>query len=215
MKFRKILVTSLFTILFLSLAGNMLFLDFGTKAVEAVLDYIPIKWALITLGDYDYYRVTAKNPTQKVENWIYSRGVPYDEFPDGNIEAPTDTPSAGQYPLQYANGSIRYQVIVLVQKGVTLPSITNKDYILWAVGNGTNAVVFGWAAKSIPELLGLTEADVIQRRDVNVKYLECTVLKTFNDGVVEYEKDAFVNMTDYYTCFPKYITARIKPFGLI
>jgi len=160
---------------------------------------IPIKWALITLGDYNYYyRLPQFNPTQKTENWIQSRGVPYDEFPDDLIEAPTNNPSPGKYPLQNADGSIRYQVIVLVQWG-TSPRVTNKEYILWAVGNGTNAIIFGFAAKSIPELLGLKEEDVIIKSSGNHIYLECTVLKTFNDGLVEYKEGDIEKMTDYYT----------------
>ena len=100
MKFRKISAASLFTIVFLSLAGNMLLLNFGTKVVATAPDYIPIKWALIVLGEFDYYHYPPmKNAIQKVEHWIQSEGVPYDIIPENSIETPSDTPTADKYPL--------------------------------------------------------------------------------------------------------------------
>jgi len=89
MKFRKILVASLLTILFLSLAGNIWFLNFGAEVMEvteAVPDYIPIKWALIVLGEFDYNNhPPGFIAIQKVEHWIQSEGVPYDIIEDNNI----------------------------------------------------------------------------------------------------------------------------------
>lgn len=68
-----------------------------------------------------------------------------------------------------------------------------------AVGNGSSAVVFGFAAKSIPELFGLKSEEIRIKSSSNCFYLECEVLRTFNDGIVEYRKGNIENLTDYYT----------------
>ena len=166
------------------------------KKVEAYgSDTTPIKWAIITLGGYNYYnRKVQFSTSQKVENYVYKHGVPYDEFPDDDMEAPTDTPSAGKYPLQHTNGTIRYQVIVLTQYG-QMWSVANKSYILWAAGNGTNVVIFGWAARYIPELFGLTSGDITTTEQYPTS-ANATIFETFNDGLVEYEQDSTV-IQDY------------------
>jgi len=40
------------------------------------MHYIPIKWVLIVLGNFDYYKYPGFNAIQKVEHWIQSEGVP-------------------------------------------------------------------------------------------------------------------------------------------
>jgi len=200
MKFRKILVVNLLTILFLSLAGNALFSDFGIKVVEAVPNYTPIKWALIVLGGFDYYKDSpGGNAIQKAEHWIQSEGVPYDIIEDDNIEAPTDTPTYGKYPLQYANGTIRYGVFVIVTNDFKESTAAiNVNHIYWAVDNGTNAIIFGVAAKHVPELLNVTANDVSYFIDYFITTINYTVLKDFSDGIEEFTAG------NYSITFPNY-----------
>jgi hypothetical protein len=151
--------------------------------------YVPIKWAEIVLGGFDYYKhPPGRNTIQKVEHWIQSRGIPYDVIDDDNIEAPTDKPSHGKYPLQYANGTIRYQVIVIVLNDLADSSAVNVNYIYWAVGNGTNAVIFGTAAKFVPELLNISPTDVSWFLDTKITKINCLIHKSYSDGIIEYQK---------------------------
>jgi len=200
MKFRKILVANLLTILFLSLAGNILLSDFGIKAVEVVPDYIPIKWALIVLGGFDYYKdPPVYNAIQKAEHWIQSEGVPYDIIEDDNIETPIDTPASGEYPLQYANGTIRYEVFVVIMNNYEETNATNVNYIYWAVGNGTNTVIFGEAAKCVPELLNITANDVSYFIDYFITTINYSVLKGFSDGIEEFPAGNYnIEFPNYY-----------------
>jgi hypothetical protein len=182
------------TILLLSAVGCTSSINLGIT-IEVALDYFPIKWAEIVLGGFDYYKhPPGRNAIQKVEHWIQSRGVPYDIIEDDNLEAPTDTPSQGKYPLQYANGTIRYQVIVVLMNNHTDTSaVVNTSYIYWAVGNGTNAVIFGTVAKYVPELLSISPTDVSYFFDTKITQINCTIHKTFNDGIIEYQQG--VNQT--------------------
>jgi len=190
-RFRKLFVACFLAMLLLSLAGNI---RFGIKTAEADSgNYVPIKWALIVLGGYDYYAMHSWNPIQRVEGWLYGRGVPYDLFQDDDVEAPNDNPSAGKYSLQYANGSLRYQVLVLIPNTHDDTSAVNTNYIYWAVGNGTNAVILGTAAKLVPDLLGISTSEVTYIQDFSTPYgVNCTVTKTFNDGIKEYTQGSVV-----------------------
>jgi len=190
MKFRKTLGACLLILLFLSLAGNIGFLNSGTKAVEAFPEYVPIKWALIVLGGFDYYKhPPGSNAIQKAEHWIQSEGVPYDIIEDSNIEVPTDIPTSGKYPLQYANGTIRYGVFVIIMNTYLDASAVNTNHICCAVGNGTNAIVFGMAAKYMPVLLDISPNDVSYIEDYSIYKINCTIHKTFSDGIIEYQQD--------------------------
>jgi len=166
-------------------------------------DYTPIKWAVIILGGWDYYFAATHNPIQKLRNYIHSRGVPFDLFQDDDIEAPTDTPSAGKYPLQYANGTIRYQVIILQFNHWQDTDYVNKDYILHAVGNGTNVVLLGHVLRYFPELMGLTADDIIYDWVDSFVTLSVYVAKTFDDGVKEFVQGTNLTMGDtsrYISC---------------
>jgi hypothetical protein len=160
------------------------------KASSTIGD--PIKWAVIIMGGYDYYRNPTYNAIQRIEKVMQGRGVPFDLFPDTNITFPTDTPSYDKYPLQYANGSLRYQVIVVLLDWVMNTNGTNQKYIYWAVGNGTNSVIFSRAAQVVPDLLGIKQKDVgfIWAQ----KKVSCNVSKTFNDGIEEYTSGSIIQM---------------------
>jgi hypothetical protein len=189
MKFRKVLVASLLTILFLNSAVNISFSNSGINVVDVVSEYVPIKWALIVLGGFNYYTDTSQsNAIQKAEHWIQSEGVPYDVIEDDNIDAPTDTPTLGNYSLQYANGTIKYGVFVIIMNNHADTTSANVNYIYWAVGNGTEAVIFGMAAKYVPSLLNISSTDVKLDVDWTITKIDCSVKKTFSDGIIEYEQ---------------------------
>jgi len=200
MKLQRISVASMLTMLLLSLAGNILPINSGMMTEEVALDYVPIKWAEIVLGGFDYYKhPPGYNAIQKVEHWIQSRGVPYDIIEDDSLEAPTDIPSDGKHPLQYANGTIRYQVIVITMNHYTDNSAVNINYIYWAVGNGTNAVIFGMAAKYVPALLNISATDVSKVHDSGINQINCTIHKTFSDGIIEYQQNTNQTIDRIYT----------------
>ena len=203
MEFRKILVANLLVIILLfSLVGSILFLECRVKAVDAYLDndYVPIKWALIVLGGFEYYKhPPGFNAIQKVEHWIESEGVPYDIIEDDNIEAPTNTPTSSKYPLQYANGTIRYGVFVIIMNQQSDTSAVNIDYIYRAVGNGTNSIIFGTAAKYVPTLLDISQGDVSYFVDYGITQINCAIHKTFSDGIIEYQQDTIETINNSYS----------------
>jgi len=181
MKWKKFAVLMLATVL-LGSAGNFWI---SLSEVKAELDtYIPIKWAVIVMGGYNYYRDLTLNAIQRSEKIMQGRGVPYDLIPDVDIVAPIDDPPPGKYSLQYANGSLRYQAIILILDWWNNPIGVNQDYIYWAVDNGTNAVIFDRVAQVVPNLLNITFADV--GFVWALKDTVCTVNKTFNDEIKEY-----------------------------
>jgi hypothetical protein len=189
MRFGKILIPCLLSLLLLSSAENISSFNSGTQVAYPVSDYIPIKWALVVLGGFDYFKnPPGQNAIQKVEHWIESVGVPYDIIKDDDIEAPTDAPLAGRYPLQYANGTTRYGVLVIIMNNHTDTTAANSNYIYWAVGNGTNAVIFGTAAQCVPVLLDISPSSVSLIADYQIIQINCTVLKTFSDGIIEYDE---------------------------
>lgn len=190
-RFTRSFVACFLAMLLLGSAGNT---QFGMKTAEADSgSYVPIKWALIILGGYDYYAPHSWNPIQRVEGWVYSRGAPYDLFQDDDIESPTDTPSTGNYPLQYANGSLRYQVLVLIPNSHDDISAVKTKYIHWAVGNGTNTVIFGTAARLVPDLLGISASEVTYFQDYSTPYgVNCTITKSFNDEIKEYTQGSVI-----------------------
>jgi len=162
-------------------------------------DYVPIKWGMIILGGYDYYAKHSFNPIQRVERYVQARGVPYDLFQDDDVEAPTDNPSSGKYPLQYANGSLRYQVLVLIVNSHLDSSAISVNYIYSAIGKGTNAVVFGVAAKFVPELFGISPSEVTYIEDYSTPYgVNVSIKKTFDDGIKKYSSDSVVNISAPY-----------------
>ena len=57
---------------------------------------IPIKWAVIVMGGYNYYRSLTYNAIQRIEKVMQGRGVPYDLFKDDEIVMPTDSPPIGK-----------------------------------------------------------------------------------------------------------------------
>lgn len=167
-------------------------------------DFISIKWGLIVLGGYDYYAKHSFNPIQRVERYIQARGVPYDLFQDDDIEAPTNNLTAGKYSLQYANGSTRYQVLVLIINSHRDSSAINVNYIYSAIGNGTNAVIFGMAAKFVPQLLGILPSEVTYFEDYRTPYgVNISVKETFDDGIKRYERGSVVNITAPYYAHTK------------
>lgn len=96
-KFQAFMLVTLFIIIVsdakINSSNVSAYLGADINSIQSFSGKVPIKWALITLGEYDYYyRLPQFNPTQKTENWIQSRGVPYDEFPDDLIEAPQTIP---------------------------------------------------------------------------------------------------------------------------
>jgi hypothetical protein len=162
-------------------------------------DYVSIKWALLVFGGFDYFmHPPTNNAIQKVEHWIQSVGVPYDIIDDDNIEAPTDTPLAGKYPLQYANGTVRYGVFVIIMNNYRDTTAVNSNYICWAVSNGTNAVIFGTAAKCVPALLYISASDVSYFVDYSSDQINCTIRKTFSDGIIEYQQGTNQTIHGYY-----------------
>jgi len=115
-------------------------------------------------------------------------------FQDDDVEAPTDLPSSGKYPLQYANGSLRYQILVLIVNSRYDSSAINTNYIYSSVASGTNAVVFGVAAKLVPELLGISASEV-SLLEFGSGGVTCSVTKTFNDGIKTYASGSNVDIT--------------------
>ena len=188
--------------LLLALAGSSLSPDLEAEVqVHSTLspDYVPIKWGLIVLGNFDYYRCPpTANAIQKTEHWIQSEGVPYDIIEDDHIMAPSDTSAFGEYPLQYSDGTVRYGVFVIIMNYFTDFSSTNVQYVCSAVGNGTNAVIFGEAAKYVSELLNVTAQSVSYFTDYSLKTIDFDVLKSFNDGIEEYSPG------NYNITFPNY-----------
>jgi len=149
-------------------------------------DYVPIKWAVIITGGFDYYRNGwwSYNTIQRLENYMRGRGVPYDLIRDSDLESARNTPSPGKYPLQFADGTPRYQVLVLQTNSYSSVAVANKNIILQAVQSGTNAVLFGKALKVFPELFGLSSSEVLSDDWPTDKFLTVNVAKDFDDGVV-------------------------------
>jgi len=153
----------------------------------------PLKWALIVLGGYNYYEKQEINAIQRVEHWIQSRGVPYDLFSDDDIQAPTDTPSLGKYPLQYSNNNIRYQVLVIIANSYQDSSAVNVNYIYSAVQSGSNAVVFSTAIRMVPNLFGVSGSI-----STASGAFSCNILKSFDDGIQPYSQGNTVNIPNSY-----------------
>ncbi len=172
-------------------------LEVGINSVKADPDTpddrVPIEWAVVIVGGYNYYRDLSYNAIQRIEKIMQGRGVPYNVFQDDDISAPADNPPAGKYALQYANGSLKYQVIVLICDYDLSDSATvNQIYIDWAVGNGTNAVLFNRVAEALPELLRLTAGDIDwSYGGVLTSNIVC---KTFNDGIKEYAEGSIISL---------------------
>lgn len=193
MKARKFYICLSLALIYLTLLGNF-FPRIGIKTANASSESrIPIKWAVIVMGGYNYYRDLTYNAIQRIEKIMQGRGVSYDLFEDDAIVAPADNPPSGKYALQYANGTLKYQVLVLLfdyessdETGV------NQTYIYWAVGNGTNAVLFNRVARAVPALLKLTPNDV--GWDWRVVITSHQVNKTFNDGIKEYIQGSNITM---------------------
>jgi hypothetical protein len=169
-------------------------------------DYTPIKWAVIITGGFDYYRSNSYwscNTIQRLENYMQGRGVPYDLISDIDLESARDTPSPGKYPLQFANGTMRYQTIVLQTNSYSSVVVANKDIILQAVRSGTNAVLFGKALKAFPELFGLRTEEVLSDDWPTDTFLSVNVTKAFDDGVETYAEGTQISMgahTKYVEC---------------
>ncbi|UCG37045.1 MAG: hypothetical protein JSV64_01865, partial [Candidatus Bathyarchaeota archaeon] len=160
---------------------------------QSLGDQLPIKWAVIIMGGYDYYRDLPYNAIQRIEKIMQGRGVPYDVFQDDDIIAPADNPPSDKHALQYSNGTLRYQVIVLLFDFDPSDSTgVNQIYIDWAVGNGTNAVLFSKVAMAVPELLGLTASDVAWSYGGAIT--SNIVYKTFNDGIKEYTEGSAITL---------------------
>jgi len=175
------------------LLGNLLpTIKIGT-ANASQGDYTPLKWAVIIMGGYNYYRDLTYNAIQRAEKIMQGRGVPYDLFRDDDIAAPSDNPPLGKHSLQYANGTLKYQVLVLLfDYEPTDDSGINQNYIYWAVGNGTNAVLFNRVARAVPALLRLVPSDV--RWDWSVLTTSHEVYETFNDENKEYAAGSTVTL---------------------
>jgi len=161
--------------------------------------YAPADWAIIALGGYDYYAPHSTNSIQRVEGYLQARGVPYDVMQDDDIEAPADTPSPGKYALQWADGSPRYQVLVLIANSRHDQTATNVNHVYSAIDNSTSAVVFGWAARMVPELLGLSPSDVSFFEDYRTPYsVDCNVKRTLDDGLKTYSAGSKITVTGPY-----------------
>lgn len=167
---------------------------------------IPIKWAVIVMGGYNYYRDLTYNAIQRIEKIMMGRGVPYDLFQDDAIVAPIDSPPSGKYALQYTNGTPRYQVLVLLMDYEPSDDTgVNQNYIYWAVGNGTNIVLFNKVIRAVPALLRLARSDISW--DWSVVTTSHTVYRTFNDGIREYIAGSAVTLgatLQFHTVFHKY-----------
>jgi hypothetical protein len=190
----------------LILAEGLVAIQMGIRTANARTDGpIPLKWGVVIMGGYNYYRDLTYNAIQRIENIMQGRGVPYDLFPDYAIVAPTDTPPLGNYSLQYANGTLRYQVLILLcdyePSGV---AGVNQNYIYWAVGNGTNVVLFNRVAQAVPALLNLASGDI--RWDWELATTNHLVMKTFNDGIREYDQGSNITLgatLQYHTIIQK------------
>jgi len=172
--------------------GNSLW--FMVNWAEASSDgYVPIKWAVVVMGGYNYYRDLSFNAIQRMEKFMQGRGVPYDLLRDEDIVGPADTPLPGKHSLQYTNGDLKYQVVILLFDYERVDNTgEGQDYIRWAVGNGTSAVLFNKVAMAIPDLLGLDSGDVAWAwqsvRTTNVVY------RTFDDGVKAFTDGSTVSL---------------------
>jgi hypothetical protein len=191
---QKLLLAWICSLVFIGLFASL------AQRVVAASDYVPIKWGIIVFGNFDYYKHPPRqNAIQKAEHWVQSEGVPYDIIEDDGIEAPTDSPAPGKHPLQYTNGRIRYGAFVIIMNYYTDTSAQNVNYICWAVGNGTNVVIFGMAGKYVPELLGVSANDVSYFADYGITSVNCTILETFSDGNIEYQEGTIetINLAYY------------------
>lgn len=179
-------------LILLILAGSLATTEL--KAVIADADgFIPIKWAVVVMGGYDYYRDPTYNAIQRIEKIMQGRGVPYDLFQDDAIVAPTDTPPAGKYSLQHTNGTIKYQVLILLFDYEPWDTTgVNQNYIYWAVSNGTNAVLFDRVARAVPALLDLNASDIDW--DWLVTTTSHLVMKTFSDGIKNYTEGSIITL---------------------
>ena len=199
MKDERIAVGCLVLVIFLSLGSSI-----PTTRVPlafSAADYIPLKWGLIVLGNFEYYKYPpGQNAIQKTEHWIQSEGVPYDVIDNHAIQGPTDTPALGMYPLQYSNGKLRYGIFIIIMNNFKDSKAVNVNYIYWAVGNGTNAVIMGEAAKYVPELLNVTSTNVSYFIDYSITSINYNVLREFDDGIEKYALgDCNVTFPNYYT----------------
>ena len=158
---------------------------------------VPIKWAVIITGGFDYYRSSlywSYNTIQRLENYMQGRGTPYDLIKDTDLESARDTASPGKYPLQFANGTLRYQVLVLQTNSYSSLAVANKETILQAISSGANAVLFGKALKVFPELFDLKTAEVLTQNWPTRTTLSINVTKSFDDGIEEYTEDTEITM---------------------
>jgi hypothetical protein len=170
-----------------------------TDMNDSDIQYLPIKWALIVLGGSELYEhPPGTNSVQKVEHWIQSRGVPYDIVCEENIEEPTDMPTCGKYPLQYANGTIRYAVFVIITKSHNGISRIEPTYVYEAVSNGTNAVVFGTALKYVPLLLNASSDSVSYFADYGINQINCVIDREFSDGIITYHQGTAETLNGSY-----------------
>jgi len=153
---------------------------------------VPVKWGIIVMGGFNYYRDLTYNAIQRVEKIVQGKGIPYDLIPDADIVGPSDNTSNEKYSLQLLNGTSRYQVIILLLDWWDVSKVSNRDYIYWAVGNGTNAVIFDRAAQVVPGLLGLNSTEV--NFSWEEKYITCKVDRAFNDGIKNYGEGSKINI---------------------
>jgi len=115
------------------------------------LTRVHLKWALVIVGGYDYHANPELNVVQQFENILRGMGVPYDTFRDDELQ---------QGSLQFGNGTLRYQALVLVPNGPKGSEFVKARYLTSAVATGTNTLIFGTALKAVPELLGLSPSDI-------------------------------------------------------
>jgi len=177
------------------LVGSIATLRFEfIRAVDANLGgEVPIKWALIVLGGFNYYATINSagiDPIQKVSNWLYSKGVPYDIIPDDNLTSPSDAPGANKFSLQYANSIIKYQVLVVIPNSHSETGASNANLIYSAVGNGSNVAMFDMAPKLLPSLMGFSSSEVSRVFNTSLPYgLNVTVANPFSDGNLFYAEN--------------------------
>jgi len=186
MRIRKKIISILMLSFFTTLTYSLIL---PTIVKADINNYTPLKFAVIIAGGFDYYmNIYMGNSIQKLDNLIHGRGVPYDILQDSLIVGPSDNPPEGRYSLQYSNGTIKYQTIVLQANRYSVKTVANRQHILSAVGNGTNLMVFGTVIAGIPEVFGLSSSEIETVNWPSSVTQTISVTKTFNDSIKSYSQ---------------------------
>lgn len=209
LKLRRTVGFILFFLIFLSV------IQVEIKEVKAgTTPYIPIKWALVEIdtanNGLDNY--TNTRYTQDLANIIRSFGFPFDVYRHQELTRTT---------LQFANGTIKYQAMILERPDSSTksePTAEQRNWIKWAIGNGTNALFIKQSVQYFTDVFDSTIASV------SASSLTFNFTQNFagyaegTTGTVKPTEDVFVTLSSFAVDATEMIegnyTSTLGPFML-